>query len=47
MNRWRARAVPFWVRHPHVAGALTFGALVLAALLLSGCECGVGCPCSR
>ncbi len=44
------RPVPFWVRHPHVGGFALFVTLVLAGLLLTGCdfpECGVLWPCPR
>ena len=41
------RPEPFWVRHPHVAGMLTFAVFVVLGLLLAGCECGIGWPCER
>lgn len=37
----------FWVRHPHIMGAATVALMLTIALLLAGCQCGVGWPCPQ
>lgn len=32
------RPQPYWVRHPHVMGVLTFAVILSLGLLLGGCE---------
>lgn len=37
----------FWMRHPHLGSILVWSAIIGSALMLTGCECGVGWPCPR
>lgn len=39
--------LPWWVRHPHLGSLLLWSAIIGLALLLGGCECGVGWPCPK